>query len=78
MLLDRSFPQFFTIGDLFDDSMVLQLLPAVPGAGLLSDPRSPLSVPAPFASASEVIRRTGRWPDCSRMRSASPRSTDLC
>jgi hypothetical protein len=26
MLLDRSFPQCFTIGDLFSDSMVLQLL----------------------------------------------------
>jgi hypothetical protein len=28
MLLDRPFPQFHAIGDLFDDSIVLQLLPA--------------------------------------------------
>ena len=30
VLLDRSFPQCFTIGDLFNDSMMLQLFPAGP------------------------------------------------
>jgi hypothetical protein len=35
VLLDRSFPQCFTVGDLLDDSMVLQLLPAgLKSAGL--------------------------------------------
>jgi hypothetical protein len=30
VLLDSSFPQFYAIGELFDDSMVLQFLPAGP------------------------------------------------
>jgi hypothetical protein len=51
--------------------------PNLPGVGLLSDPRSPLSVPALSASASEVARRTERWQTV-RECAAHPRVRLIC
>ena len=51
--------------------------PNLPGVGLLSDPRSPLSVPALSASASEVTRRAGRWQTV-RECAAHPRVRPTC
>jgi hypothetical protein len=77
VLLDRSFQHCLTIGDLFDDSVMLQFFP--PGletTGLQILDRAfqrghLLSVRLENSTYRTVA-------DSSRMRRASPRSTDLC
>ena len=77
MLLDCSLPQCSTIRHLFDNPMLFKLLP-----GCLEPPRFQI-LDRCFQAGDLLPLRLEQLdyrtaPDCSRMRSASPRSTDLC